>query len=420
MMVSAYLPGYHNIWGGAEMETLRIWDMMKSAGEEASMFCMDVETDKKIPPDMFTTGTMKDSLISRFPVIYSQLYQFGILHDFISAGNFGKVLDRIKPHIVHFHNFLPLSMSLVNESAQRKIPSLLSVYDYKYICMKETLFKDGEGVQCEDYGRGNCVKCMGISFPLLRHPLMNRRKTLFRKTLDKIDRIVCLSQNSKEIMMKAGYPEEKIAVIRASVDLSDIKTDNSPIEKGLILFVGWVQPRKGIHIVTKAFEIVAGEIPEAKLVIFGDGEQAYREMIEKELEKAGIAQKVDFRGKRPHEEVKDYMKRANVIVIAEQWQNMSPITMVEAMAGGKAVVAGKIGGIPEFIKDGKTGFLVEYNNPDAYSEKIISLIKNPELAETLGKEASQSVKTFFDREQIREEYIKLYHSTGATCSRDPN
>lgn len=410
MMVSAYVPGYHKIWGGAEMETLRVWDMVKAAGEETFMFTMETETDKEILPGMFTTKTMKDSFYSAVPIVYSQLYQFGILHDFVSAGSFGRVLDEIKPDIVHFHNFLPLSMSLVNEAAKRKLPSLLSIYDYKYICMKETLFKDREGVQCEDYGRGDCVACLGISFAPLRHPLMNRRKTLFRKALDKMDRIICLSQNSKEVMMKAGYPDEKIVVIRASIDVSGIKNDETPVEKGLVLFVGWVQPRKGIHIVTKAFEKIAAEVPEAKLVVFGDGEQAYREKIEKEVESAGIAERVDFRGKRPHDEVKDYMKRANVIVIAEQWPNMSPITMVEALAGGKAVVAGKIGGIPEFIEDGKTGFLVEYNNPDMYADRITRLIKDPELTKSLGREASRSVGAFFDREQIREEYLNLYRS----------
>ena len=410
LMVSAFIPGYHKIWGGAEMETLRVWDMVKASGEEAFMFCMDVETDKETPPDMFTTKTMKDSFYAAVPIIYSQLYQFGILQDFISAGNFRKVLDEMKPDIVHFHNFLPLSMNLVDEAAKRKIPSLLSIYDYKYICMKETLFKDREGIQCENYNGDDCVKCLGIPLAPLRYPMMNRRKTLFRKALEKIDRIVCLSQNSKEVMMKAGYSGEKIEVIRASIDISGIKNDNTPVEKGLVLFVGWVQPRKGINIITKAFEKVAAEIPDAKLVVFGDGEQAYREKIEKEVESAGIADRVDFRGKRPHEEVKDYMKRANVIVIAEQWPNMSPITMVEALAGGKAVVAGKIGGIPEFIEDGKTGFLVEYNNPDAYAEKIIRLIKDPGLTESLGKAGSKSVGAFFDRDQIREEYLKLYRS----------
>lgn len=407
-MVSAYVPGYHKIWGGAEMETLRVWDMVKSAGQEVFMFCMDVETEKETSPGMFTTKTMKHSFFAAFPIIYSQLYQFGILHDFISAGNFGRLLDQIKPDIVHFYNFQPLSMSLVDEPAKRNIPSVLSIYDYKYFCIKETLYKDEEGVQCEDYGRGDCVKCLGISFASLRYPLINHRKTLFKKALDKIDRLICLSQNSKEVMMKAGYPGEKISVIRAFIDISGIKIENTPIEKGLVLFVGWIQPRKGIHIVTKAFEKVAAEIPEAKLVVFGNGEKAYSEKIKGEVEKAGIAHRIDFRDKRPHEEVKDCMKRANVVVIAEQWPNMSPITMVEALAVGKAVVAGKIGGIPEFIEDGKTGFLVEYNNPDVYAEKIIRLIKDPDLAKSLGMKASQSVGAFFDQDQIREEYLKLY------------
>ncbi len=410
VMVSAYVTGYHKIWGGAEMETIAVWEKVKAAGEEAFMFCMDVETDKEIPPDMFTTKTMKDSFFAAFPVIYNQLCQFGILYDFISAGNFGVFLDRLKPDVVHFNNFQPLSLSLVDEVTKRKIPSVLTVYDYKYLCMNETLYKDREGIQCQDFGRTDCVKCLGLSFPLLRYPLMNLRKRMFRQALKKFDRIICLSYNSKELMVKAGYPGEKISVIRASVDISGVKCENTPMEKGLVLLVGWVQPRKGIHIVTKAFEKVVSEIPEARLVIFGDGDEGYREMIEREMKSAGIAGKVDFRGKRPHKEVKEYMKRANVIVIAEQWPNMSPITMVEALAGGKAVVAGKIGGIPEFIEDGKTGFLVEYNNPDAYSGKIIRLIKDLDLAECLGTAASQSVNNYFGRDQSGEEYIKLYRS----------
>ena len=407
MMVSAYVPGYHNIWGGAEMETKRIWDLVKSMGHEVFMFCLDVETGKKIPPGMFTTKTMKETPYAKIPLLYSQFYQFGILDDFVAADNFANVLDEVKPDVVHFHNFLPMSMSLVKETYKREIPSVLTVYDYKYICMKETLFKDREGVQCETYGKEGCMECLGISMPALRTPLLKRRQELFKVAMGKIDRITCLSENSRQVMIKGGYNGEKIVVIRASIDISPTGEEEK-IEKGLVLFVGWIQVRKGIHIVTKAFEKVVKEIPEAKLVVFGEGEEAYKKKIKDEVEKAGISGNVDFRGKRPHEEVKDYMKRANVVVIAEQWPNMSPITMVEALSGGKAVVAGKIGGIPEFIENGKTGFLVEYNNPDEYADKIIKLVNDPDLVKSIGKTASKSVVNIFDREKIGKQYVNLY------------
>jgi len=414
-MVSAFLPGFHNVWGGAEREAWRIGELLEKRGEEVIFFTCKPETDKEIPANIYPTKTVKDTIIGGVPYIFDQMSYFGLLPDYVAASNFSELLKKEKPDVVHFHNFMPMSLKVVDEAVDLKIPTVLTVYDYKYICIKETLYDDNRGVIC-DGNQDRCIECVGHKkMKGMKKILMAKRKHVFDKVLGNIDRITVLSNNSRELMAKGGFDEEKIRVINLTFDFDEVDkyspTDEYKLDPGLVLFVGWIQPRKGIDVVVTAFRKVADEIPDAGLVVFGAADsEEYENQIKSMVKKLDLEARVEFKGRRPYPEVRDYMTRANVVVIAEQWPNMSPLTMVEAMAYKRGVVAGAIGGIPEFIEHEKTGFLSKYNDPGEFAEYITRLIKEPGLAQKMGESASEKVRGIFDGNVVVDRYIELYRS----------
>ena len=85
-----------------------------------------------------------------------------------------------------------------------------------------------------------------------------------------------------------------------------------------------------------------------------------------------------------------------------------PAVIVEAMAMKRPVVASNVGGVPEAVVDGETGFLVPPKDPQAIAEKVIFLLKNPQIAKEMGEKGYQKVKENFTQERLARNYEKLY------------
>lgn len=410
LMVSNTLPEYHKIWGGAEMEAKRVGDMMKELGHDVYYFCRNSDTGAETPDNVFTTKTLEDSIYGKIPYIFDQMKFFGIQNDFIASESLNKVIDEVKPDLVHLHNFLGLSFRMVEEPLRRNIPVVSSAYDYRYVCVRETLYDEHEGLICRDSKNKDCMECLGLKkFLRARKLLLEARKRSYAQLFSKINKIVVLSKNSMEMMKDAGFDEDKLEVINLSFDFSKIKVAEQAIEPGLLLFVGWLQPRKGIWQVLQALKLINKHITTTKLVVFGEADNpAYKAKIEEEIKNSKLESQVELKGRRPNEEVKEYMQKANVVVIAEQWPNMSPLTMVEAMAYKRPVVAGDVGGISEFIEDGKTGLLVKFDDHQDYAEKILTLIRDTQLARRIGESASQAIRLKCDAKLIGGRYQALY------------
>jgi glycosyltransferase involved in cell wall biosynthesis len=179
---------------------------------------------------------------------------------------------------------------------------------------------------------------------------------------------------------------------------------NDKIEKDVILYVGWILPHKGIHVMLEAMVEVVKEIPSARLFIIETGKDNIQQLIRRyELESY-----VTVLGRVAPEDVKEYLQRANIVVIPEQWENVGPLFLVEAMNFAKPIVASSIGAIPEFIDDGQSGFLVEPNDSRAFAERIIWILKNRERAMEMGRNAYENAKRIFDKNKNLEQLLNLY------------
>ncbi len=181
-----------------------------------------------------------------------------------------------------------------------------------------------------------------------------------------------------------------------------------PLTKKIILFVGRVSSRKGVIDLVKAFSIVKKNIDEVMLLIVGKEEAKYGEKVKRVIQELNIADSTLLFGPIPNKEVVEILKKCDLFVYPSVGGEGIPRAIIEAMACGKPVVATNIAGIPEVVKNGETGFLVEVGDYQSLALYIMNILRNEELARTLGINARRLVEREFSYEVVIPELVKTF------------
>lgn len=174
-----------------------------------------------------------------------------------------------------------------------------------------------------------------------------------------------------------------------------------------ILTVAVLSPIKNIETLIDAFGRIQKEFPDFKLVIAGDG--VSRKDLQLKAYSLGLNDSVIFTGKLSPERVREVMKDCYVFVLPSLSEGFGRV-FIEAMALGKSVIGSNAGGIPEIIKDGENGFLIEPKDVDALTEKIKKLILEKNLAQSMGLNGRRFVKENFSKEKYIENFTKMIYS----------
>ena len=170
--------------------------------------------------------------------------------------------------------------------------------------------------------------------------------------------------------------------------------------------IGRLSEEKGVLNFVKAIPIILEKENEIKLLIGGDGQ--LRDEIERYLKEKNLNEKVNLAGWIPHDELPDYLNELNLVVLPSYTEGL-PNVMLEAMACGTPVLATPIGAIPDVIKNGKTGFIMENNSPECIAENVILALEHPDL-ERIVENARTLVEREFTYEVAVERYRKILDS----------
>ena len=406
-LVSDRLPGFHRPWSGAELICWRLSQMLRESGQKVFLLTTCF-TEKKESPEWISTVELP--LQKAGPLLTLLVF------DPLATLNCYQILKRKKPDIVHLHAvglFLP---ALIAAKALQ-IPTVITVLDHLIFCPYVSLRKpDGSicttyhGIQCSDCGRPtrNPIRI------LARQIGGCWRSVIYDYFVRRLDGIIVLSKTSKLRLERYGIPGDRIRVIyhyRVDSNANVRKEIPTPGMGGCILFVGWLNELRGLHVVIQAMQQVIEKVPEAALIVVGSEEDIhYATRIREMVAELGLEGRVRLLGSRPNEEVISLMLESNVVVVPLQWPNeFGPMILVEAMSLAKSVVASKIGAIPELIQDGFNGFLAVHDSPGQFAEKMIWLLKNPELAKTMGEQAKKSVQRLYENDPTKE-ILDLYRS----------
>jgi glycosyltransferase involved in cell wall biosynthesis len=310
----------------------------------------------------------------------------------------GFYIHRISWSKIPIIGFLLFSVKIFLKIQQIK-PDIVHVQDLS-MGIPAWLAKKILKVSYTVWGQGNDVYCPNYSTRLTNKPI-----------LQNADAILALTEHMRNKLINIYNTE--IYIVPNGIDVENYKdTTISPTRKtGIknILFVGNLYSIKGVQYLISAMKKIHDEMSDVRLILVGDGEE--RKRLEELSKQLNMQSYVQFVGKVPHEKVKIFMHQADIFVLPSLSEGL-PIVILEAMACGLPIVASRVGGIPDLIKNGVHGYLVKAKMPDEIAEKILILLKDDQLRTEIARTNLELIKEYswtiiiFKLENI---YLKILH-----------
>ena len=295
-----------------------------------------------------------------------------------------ELVKEIRPDIIHHFARFGFSVERLKKKKEIKMPTLNSIIVSR-------------------------TAQTGYSYSgLLVRGKLNSLISLFyeRYNLKNADRVITTSNALAKIISKeCKIPIDKINIIPRGVDAG--KFESQPwdrVERNLIFFAGRLEEGKGVRYIIEAMKHVFKEIPNAKLVIAGEGPG--REKFE-DFAQTVASKNIEFLGKIPHKEMAEWYGKCNVFVMHSRFEPFGAVT-VEAMASGRPVVVSNAGGSIEIVKNNETGIVVEFGDAKGIADAIVKILKDEELARKMGEKGRKRIEEEYSWEKEADKIEEIY------------
>jgi glycosyltransferase involved in cell wall biosynthesis len=228
-------------------------------------------------------------------------------------------------------------------------------------------------------------------------------------------KIICVSKKDIETGLKYKIaPREKFVLIKYGIPLYEFKNSNcdrtaKKKELGInndypvVGMISCLKPQKAPLDYVKACIDIHSKIPDVNFLLIGDG--VLRKRCELELKKASLNGKFIFTGWR--RDISEILDVLDIVVLTSKWEGF-PITIIEALAKGKPIVAADAGGIRELVKDGMSGYITKPGEYKDTSERILSILKDKDFLSKMKEEAFKSIDDSFDIKAMAYNMDNLY------------
>lgn len=235
-----------------------------------------------------------------------------------------------------------------------------------------------------------------------------------KRSFQRADYFCAVSQFAAETTRELlGLGARPIAILPNPVDTQQFRSfPEIPEQDGLIIFTGGLREKKGIRQLLQAMPKVIEEYPSARLWIHGADTkdrqtgQSFLQRLKDEIEPA-ITPFIEFRGEVPHAELPKINALAGVLVYPS-WMETQGIVVIEGMASGKPVIASRTGPGPELITDSQDGLLCDPHSPESIAEKIVLLLKDPDLRQRLSINARRKAESSFSMDVLVQKNLAFY------------
>jgi len=316
---------------------------------------------------------------------------------------FGELLRREKPDVVHIHNtWVMISPSIYESCKEAGVPVVQTFHNYRLMCPAGTFFRDGKTCEeCLDHGqwrsvlhgcyRNSRVTTAGMALTLATH----RR----RGTWAGIDCYIALCEFSRNQFLRGGFPAEKLFVkpnfVHPDPGMCEDKGDYA-------LFIGRLSPEKRVSTILNAWAELGIPVP---LNIIGGGPEAIE--LKKEAALRGLFN-VHFQGHVPRERALEYMRRARFLIFSSEWYENFPVTIAEAFACGVPVICSRMGAMQEIVEDGRTGLHFTPGDAVDLAAKVKWAWNHPERMREMGREARQVYESKYTAETNYPLLMEIY------------
>jgi glycosyltransferase involved in cell wall biosynthesis len=299
-----------------------------------------------------------------------------------------------------------MSCSIVDAAYEVGIPIVHRISDYSLVVPCSMMYNQKKRCLCdkclyESKYKALKERCIynSIIYSCIKTFALTIQK--WRKTEKKTAAYVFPSAFTMSKFIDAGYKKDKLHFVPTLFNKSNLKNDIN-IEWGdYAVYVGRVDPDKGIMTLLKGFIN-----SPYKLKIIGYTSKDY--LTELKLFLKDKQHNIEFLGKMDFNNIQNYLSKCLFTIIPSEWYDNLPNTLIESFAMNKCIIASNIGSLAENIEDNKTGLLFECKNAGDLKSKIEYLFKNPNEARRMGKNAATLVDSKFSIETHYKELIKVF------------
>lgn len=234
--------------------------------------------------------------------------------------------------------------------------------------------------------------------------------------------ITACSENLTARALALGATEEKMELIPYGADLKAFHADPASVQRVrsrfgmgaddlMILAVGRLVYKKGFEFLIRALGELRSTAPNARLVLAGDGD--LRGELETRAVELGLSTSVAFAGMVPRDEIASFFAASDIVAVPsvrDEAGNVDglPNVALEAMAAGKPLVASSVAGLPQVVKDGVNGILVEEKNPEKLAAAILTLARNADLRRSYGSAGRAQVREALNWDNVAREFVRVY------------
>lgn len=326
------------------------------------------------------------------------------IHSSEAVSKLEQLIVQEKPDIAHLHNiYHQLTPSIIPVLKKHGVKVVVTLHDYKLTCPSYLALKGGE----------ICDACQGKHFwnPFISNCQNSRLQGLllsieaywhkWKRSYDGVDLFLSPSCFLADLTAKR-IAADKIQILHNGIDTDKYQANFS--DQGYALYFGRLAKEKGITTLLKAHKHLAAELP---LKIVGTGP------LEEELRINYPT--VEFLGYQSGQSLHDIIANAAFVVVPSEWYENCSMVVLESMAFGKPVIGSRIGGIPEQIEDGKTGFLFEMGNVQKLMRKMTVLMGNSALLVEMGRAAREKLEKEYSLVEHNQQLLRIYFNILATC-----
>ncbi len=371
-------------------------DYGKYSGEEAvvdKMAVMFAGLGHEVAQLRMTTAGARESLTGKIKGFISGVY--------CPAGvkAMREAIMREKPDVVNVHNLYPfISPAALRECKKAGVPVVMTIHNFRLMCPTGLFMRDGRPCElCLE--RGNewgCVKynCEHSLLKSIGYAARNAVARIGRHYKDCVDYFACITDFQRKKLIEAGFEEEKISLIPNSMDAL---ADPLGVDGGYVAYSGRISREKGVDMIIAC----ARKHPEIPFRLAGAVRDA--DLVD------NLPPNVELMGYLSGKSLADFYAGARFFVMASRWYEGFPMTILEAAAYGKPMIAPDHGGFTEIIGHGKDaiGILTKPADSESLSEAIVTLWENPAMAAELGDKARAKLLAQYSTDVIAGKWADL-------------
>ncbi|MDO4547802.1 MAG: glycosyltransferase family 4 protein [Clostridia bacterium] len=396
---------FHFPKGGSESYYFALGDALRSLGHEVIWFSMKDEKNVPCPQSgYFSRHVGLEEGQSALEKIRTALR---FIYSPQAGRSIAALIEKEKPDVAHLNLVhRHLTFSIVNRLKKNDVPMVFTMHDLIALCPCYTMLSNGK--VCDKCANGNpfyCVKNRCVRGSMFTSLLSTLEAVYLRlsRGYDKINLYIAPSRFLRDRLVKSGFSKSPV-LYKCNFLAPDFVYERSDQPGGYLLYAGRLSPEKGLRTLLKAY--VAAK-PEADLYVAGDGPE--REWAEQFVEKSGMGSRIRLLGHLDRASMADVMAKSRAIVVPSEWYENCPYSIMEAMGKGKPVVAADTGGIPELVKDGKTGWLFRAFDQAELEKALVKVVNMTDGEyEAMCQAALDEAVSRFDAKRYARDMVEIY------------